>query len=40
MAHLAIQLSGSNPNVPPLGTLVGLGMLIFIIAGLKKGGGK
>ena len=39
MGHLAIQLSGSNPNIPPLGTWIGV-ILIFLIIRGAKGGGK
>ena len=40
MIHvLAVQLSGSNPDVPPLGALLGVALLvlIFLSAGRKRG---
>lgn len=31
MTLLAIQLSGSNPNIPPLGTFLGIGLIVAIV---------
>lgn len=32
-----IQLSGDNPNVPPLGTIIGIGMIVAIIVLRRRG---
>jgi hypothetical protein len=37
MMDLAIQFSGSNPNMPPLGTWLGIGMIVLIIFMARRG---